>query len=196
MVAGRPRAFDVDQALDKALQVFWRKGYEGASLQDLTDAMKINRPSMYAAFGNKEALFRKVLDRYAQLNATFVNEALSAPTARQVVEKLLHSVAYSQCCPQNPPGCLAVQSALACGDDAESIRQELILRRAASQTAIRERLERAIQEGDLPVDADPKALARYVSTVIQGMAVQSASGATHQDLLSVIDLALKAWPSE
>ncbi|MEZ0232907.1 MAG: TetR/AcrR family transcriptional regulator [Methylophilaceae bacterium] len=195
MVAGRPRAFDMEQALDRALQVFWRKGYEGTSLPDLTDAMGINRPSLYAAFGNKESLFRKALDRYSERNAIFVDEALSAPTAREVVEKLLHSVAYARCCPENPPGCLAVQAALVCGDDAESIRKELVMRRAASESRIRERMERAKEEGDLPTNADPTVLARYVSTVIQGMAVQSASGASHTELETVVEMALLAWPT-
>src|SRR5438046_5943942 len=112
---GRPRAFDADEALDQALTVFWRKGYEGASLPDLTRAMGINRPSLYAAFGNKEALFRKVLDRYAEGSAACVREALAEPTARSVVEQLLTSAAELFTDPRNPRGCLAVQGALACG---------------------------------------------------------------------------------
>src|SRR5437773_10215065 len=119
---GRPRAFDVDQALDRALKVFWRKGFEGASLPELTKAMGINRPSLYAAFGNKEALFRKVLDRYAEGPAGYVRAALQEPTARAAVKRLLYGAAELMSDPRNPHGCLAVQGALACRTSADSIR--------------------------------------------------------------------------
>src|SRR5213594_2671193 len=92
MPKGRPREFDIEKALDRAMEVFWRKGYEGASLPDLTKAMGINRPSMYAAFGNKEALFRRALDRYAQGPAHYVSDALNAPTAREAIERLFFGV--------------------------------------------------------------------------------------------------------
>src|SRR2546425_106227 len=111
---GRPRAFDTDRALDRALRVFWQKGYEGTSLSDLTRAMDINRPSLYAAFGNKAALFRKVLDRYAEGPASYVREALNEPTARAVVERLLRGAARLQTDPRNPRGCLIVQGELSC----------------------------------------------------------------------------------
>ena len=146
MAKGRPRTFDVDQALDCALKVFWRKGYEGTSLHDLTEAMGINRPSLYAAFGNKEELFRKALDRYAAGPAAHMREALEEPTARAVVERLLRKTADVLTDPCHPPGCLAVQGALSCGEAAESIRQELNSRRSASEAALRERFERAKSE--------------------------------------------------
>src|SRR5881397_436962 len=113
---GRPRAFDADKALDRALLVFWRKGYEGASLADLTRAMGINRPSLYAAFGNKEALFRRALDRYAEGPAAYVGEALNEPTARAVAERLLGGTIDLLSDPHNPHGCLVVQGALACSE--------------------------------------------------------------------------------
>src|SRR6266851_36658 len=150
---GRPRAFDVDRALDRALHLFWRKGYEGTSLSDLTTAMGINRPSLYAAFGNKEALFRKALDRYADGPAAYVYEALDEPTARAVAARLLHGAVDLLTDPRTPPGCLLVQGALACGDAAESIRRELVARRAAGEAALRQRFERALADGDLPDDA-------------------------------------------
>src|SRR5438445_4345026 len=144
---GRPREFDVDQALDRALNVFWRKGYEGASLPDLTRAMGINRPSLYAAFGNKEALFRKALDRYDDGPAAYVREALEEPTARAVVEALLRGAVHMLSCPRNPHGCLMVQGALSCGRTANPIRRELASRRAAGEAAIRRRVERGMSSG-------------------------------------------------
>jgi AcrR family transcriptional regulator len=191
---GRPRAFDADEALDRALEVFWRKGYEGATLCDLTAAMGINPPSLYAAFGNKEGLFRKVLDRYWDLRTAFRNEALDAPTARAVAETLLRGTAKFLCDPRHPKGCLAVHGALACGADADCIRKELEARRGASQADILARLKRAKREGDLPADADPAALARYLATVIEGMAVQAASGASRKELERVAETALGAFP--
>src|SRR4051812_50142989 len=124
MPSGRVRQFDADVALDRALEVFWARGYEGATLPELTKAMGINRPSMYAAFGNKEQLFRKALDRYATGPAGYVCAALEAPTARAVVEKLFQGAINSQSNPKNPRGCLMVQGAMACGDDAAPIQRE------------------------------------------------------------------------
>src|SRR4051812_17223395 len=193
---GRPRSFDEDKALDAALEVFWRQGYEGASLSDLTDAMGINRPSLYAAFGNKEKLFRLALDRYAEGPAGYVAEALEAPTARAVFEQLLRGAIDVATKPCNPGGCLAVQGALACGDEAEPARRELAKRRAASEALVRERLRRARAEGDLPRDANPADLARYVATVVWGICVQAAGGAGRAELRRVADLALRAWPTK
>ena len=195
MPLGRPRAFDIDKALDRALEVFWRKGYEGASLPDLTKAMGINRPSLYAAFGNKEALFRKALDRYAAGPAGYVFDALNEPIARVAVERLLHGAIDLVTDSRNPHGCLMVHGALACGETGDCIRRELASRRAAGQMALRKRLERAKAEGDLPPDSDPADLARYFVTVVHGMAVQAASGASRKELRKVAETALRAWPT-
>jgi AcrR family transcriptional regulator len=192
---GRPRAFDCQQALDRALHVFWEKGYEGASLTDLTRAMGINRPSLYAAFGNKEALFRKVLDRYLAGNACFVSKALEKPTAREVVEYFLRETADSLGDASRPRGCLVVHGALACGEGAASVRQELIARRTAGLAALRRRFERAKKEGDLPADARPADLARYLATITNGMSVQAVNGATRAELRRVVELVLRSWPA-
>lgn len=192
---GRPRAFDADAALERALQVFWRQGYEGTSLSDLTEATGLNRPSLYAAFGNKEALFRKALDRYAERGGRFLRDAVKEPTARAVVERLLQAAADRVTRPGNPQGCLTVRGALACAPQAEAIRQELAARRAEDEQLLRHRLERAQAEGELPPEADPADLARYVATVYQGMSVQAAGGASRQALRRVAELALRAWPN-
>jgi AcrR family transcriptional regulator len=191
---GRPRAFDPDTALEAALRVFWQKGYEGTALSDLTAAMGINRPSIYATFGNKEALFRKALDRYSERTTNFTAEALKEPTARAVAERLLVGTADLLSRPGNPKGCLVVQGALACGEEADPIRKELISRRATGEATLRERFERAKLEGDLPAGADAGDLARYVMSVMHGMSVQSAGGVSRVDLQRVIDLSLRAWP--
>ena len=191
---GRPREFDADEALDKALHVFWRRGYEGTSLSDLTEAMGISRPSLYAAFGNKEELFRRAMDRYSNGPAAYTHEALKEGTARGVVERLLRATADSLTDPCNPPGCLGVQGALSCGEAAQSVKEELCARRAASEAALKERLERAKVEGDLPDGAEPADLARYIATVTQGMSVQASGGASRCDLHKVVDMTLKTWP--
>lgn len=191
---GRPRSFDAAKALDRALQVFWRKGYEGASLSNLTKAMGINRPSLYATFGDKAALFRAVLDRYQAGPAGYVREALNQPTARVVMERLLRGAAEVSAGPHNPRGCLMVQGALACGKEAEPIRRELIARRAAGEAAVRRRFARAKAEGDLPADANPADLARYVVAILHGMAVQAAGGASRTKLRSIAEMALRVLP--
>jgi len=191
---GRPRSFDADRALDHALRVFWRKGYEGTSLSDLTKAVGVNRPSLYAAFGDKKALFRKALDHYLTGPAAYTQEALKEPTARAVVERLLHGAADLNAAPRNPGGCLMVQGALVCGEASDSIRQELIACRAAGEAALRRRFQRAKSEGDLPADTDPADLARYLATIIYGMAVQAAGGARRDKLQDVVEMTLRTLP--
>ena len=191
---GRPRGFDAELALDRALNVFWRKGYEGASLDDLTAAMGINRPSLYAAFGNKENLFRRALERYAQGPAGHVCKALDAPTARGVAEQTLMGTVTLLSNPRHPRGCLIVQGALACGEASESVQRALATHREAGVAALRKRFERARREGDLPRSASPADLARYVATIAHGLSVQAASGATRAELTRVVRTALRAWP--
>jgi len=194
MAMGRPREFDVDKALDLALQVFWRKGYEGASMADLTETMGITKPSLYSAFGNKEELFRKALDRYVDGPGGYFQAALAKPTVRAVVEHLLYESADAVTDPNHPPGCLAVQGALSCGDAAESIKQELVSRRAKGEQDLRQRFERAIAEGDLPEGSDAADLAAYLSAILQGMAVQAAGGTTREQLRKIAEMALRTWP--
>src|SRR5437660_8480969 len=188
---GRPRSFDPDAALERAMHIFWAKGYEGASLSHLTRAMRINRPSLYAAFGNKEELFRKVLDRYMDGPVAYFGKALAAPKARDVVEEIFLGTARMADDPRIPAGCLMVQGALACGD--ASVRNEVVARRAASEAMLRRRLQRAKREGDLPRNADPADLAHYVMTVVRGMAVQSAGGASRNQLRRIAQIAFRVW---
>lgn len=191
MPGGRPREFDPETALERAMEVFWRQGYDGTSMSDLTRAMDINRPSLYAAFGNKERLFVAVLDRYLAGPAGYAAAALALPTAREVVERLLVGAIGLTV----GRGCLHSGHAQSCAPESESVRQEVLTRRKASTAALRHRLERARREGDLPTDADPATLADYVATVTDGIAAQAANGVDPADLRRVVTVAMGAWPS-
>ena len=160
----------------------------------LTAAMGINRPSLYAAFGNKESLFFKALDRYGERSSAYFKRALEQPKALQVAEALLKGAIDTYCNPRNPRGCLCIQGALACSAESEPVRKDLISRRLAGEILIRQRFDRAIAERDLPSDADAADLARYVTAVMAGMSVQSASGAHRSELERIARLAMQAWP--
>jgi AcrR family transcriptional regulator len=194
MPRGRPREFDTDQALDAALLLFWRHGYEGTSLAALTAAMNISVPSLYAAFGNKEGLFRLALERYLQRPASYFPKALREPTARRVAQQLFAGAIDMVMNPRHPDGCLLVQGALAAGPLGQSMRAELSRRRAGAEAALRRRFRRARAEGDLPGAVDPAQLARYVVTVIWGLSVQASGGATRAQLEEVAQLTMNAWP--
>jgi AcrR family transcriptional regulator len=192
---GRPREFDLDQALAAALRVFWLKGYEGASLTDLTEAMGVTRPSLYAAFGNKESLFRKAWDLYERDKLSYVKTALEAPTARGVAERLLMGALAMQTSACDPHGCLGVISTLACGQEAESVRAEVIARRKSSEIALQKRFEEAKASGDIPADIQAEDLAHYLYAVMQGMAVQAGAGAGCEELNRLVRTAMTLWPS-
>ncbi|MFJ2176336.1 TetR/AcrR family transcriptional regulator [Streptomyces sp. NPDC087851] len=191
---GRPRGFDAEEALERAMRVFWEQGYEGASLTDLTGAMGITRTSMYAAFGNKEELFRKALERYTEGPASYGVRAMREPTARQVAVAFLDGSVRATTSPGCPTGCLGVQGSLAAGDPGRSARDTLAAWRDEHTTHLGDRFRRAVDEGDLPADADPDLLARYLMTVGNGIAVQASGGATREVLQRVADMALLNWP--
>ena len=191
---GRPREFDPETALAAALRVFWSLGYEGASLTELTEAMGITRPSLYACFGNKEALFHKALELYEREKLAYVRTALEAPTARGVAERLLNGALEMQTSACDPKGCMGVIASLACGAEAESIRADVLSRRASSDAALIRRFQQAKADGDLPQAIDPEALARYLGALLQGLSVQAKNGASRQELVTLVDTALMVWP--
>ena len=195
VLRGRPREFDVDQALTAALRVFWSKGYEGASMTDLTDAMGITRPSLYAAFGNKEALFRKALDLYEREKLCYMGQALEAPTARGVAQRLLQGSLENQTSRDDPRGCLGVISSVACGAEADCIRQEVLERGRIAHEALIERMQRAVAEGDFHAPVDAEGITKYLTAILQGMAVQAGAGASREDLQRLVDTTLAVWPS-
>jgi AcrR family transcriptional regulator len=191
---GRPREFCVDHALAQALRVFWTKGYESASLTDLTEAMGITRPSLYAAFGNKEALFRKALDLYEREKMAYVGQALAQPTARGVAETMLRGAIDNAMGCDEPHGCMRVIASVNCGP-AQSIHEEIVQRSNLAKQAIIERFERAKAEGDLPAHLDAEGLTRVLIAFLQGVSIQANMDATREDLDKLIDTALVLWPS-
>jgi AcrR family transcriptional regulator len=190
----RTRVFEIDGAIDIATDLFWRTGYEGTSLTDLTNAMGITPPSFYHAFGSKEGLFKRVLERYMRNRLSYAEDALNQPTSRGVAEQTLLRLADLYTDPKCPPGCLAVNSSFPCNDDSPPLRHELAGLREARRVRLRERLERAQAAGDLPADCDPDQLAEFVFVVGWGLALAAQSGATRDDLHRTVAIALKAWP--
>lgn len=193
---GRQREFDLDEALDAALCVFWSKGYEGASYTDLTQAIGVERPALYSAFGNKEALFLRALERYYGHYLDFFPAALEQPTSKEVVAHILRGAADLNTRYQDHKGCLGIHGALACSEDGEPVQRALVDARAGGERILRERLERAKEEGDLPKDADCAALAAFVCAVLHGMAVQAKAGFSRDTLESIINHTLSTWPSK
>lgn len=177
------------------MTVFWRQGYEGASVADLTKAMGINAPSLYACFGNKEGLFRAVVDRYEARRDSFMTGILAQPTAQAVAEAYLYGVAAfaADTGGQNPPGCLMLKGALSCCE--QEITDDMTRRRAEKEAALKKRFEQAKKTGDLPKSANPAALARYLAVMACGISVQAGAGASLKELREVAAVALAGWPA-
>ncbi|GAA0985831.1 TetR/AcrR family transcriptional regulator [Acrocarpospora macrocephala] len=190
---GRPREFDVNQALDRAVEVFWRQGYEATSLTDLTLAMGINKPSLYAAFGNKEKLFRSALERYTEGPGSYAARAVEKSTAKEVVEAFLLGAVDATTKALSPHGCLGVQGALAASDEGRGIHDLLAEWRDGARALLEVRFRRAVEEGDLDGDVDPARLARYVITLSFGVAVQAAGDVPADELAGVVEQTMLHW---
>ncbi|QCT21421.1 TetR/AcrR family transcriptional regulator [Jejubacter calystegiae] len=192
---GRNREFDVVEALDAALGVFWNKGYEGTSYSDLTRATGVERPALYSAFGNKEALFLRALEHYHSHYLDFFPVALTQPTAKAVAAYMLRAAADLHTRYPEHTGCLGINGALACSDVAKPVQKALIAAREAGEAQLCERFEKAKAEGDLPQTADCAALAAYMCTVLNGMAIQAKAGVGRDKLEAIINQVLAGWPS-
>lgn len=188
---GRPRTFDVDAALDAAVDVFWRHGYAGAGLTELTEAMGIGRPSLYSAFGDKAQLFQRALERYVDRSMGYVVDALAQPTAFAVAEAFLTGNARAVTMPGDPPGCLSVQAMVTDEGDAFAKLRD---NRALIEQRLAERFRRAVEDGDLDPDENPAELAGYLITLTTGFAIRAADGSTRETLLALADRALTSFP--
>jgi len=178
-----------------ALKLFWRHGYEGTSIARLAEAIGINVPSLYGAFGNKEALYRAAVERYSTIHGCFFQEALEKETAREVARYLLEQELRLVTQSNAPDGCLMIQGALVTGPGSEQLCTLMAGMRAMAEDWMAQRFERARQEGDLPHEADPKALACYLMTLNAGLAVQAKSGVPQKLLAQVIEIAMANWPT-
>lgn len=196
MPRGRPRSFDTDEAIQAAMLVFWAKGFEGTTIPDLTDAIGINRPSLYAAFGSKEDLFRLALDRYRKDPASYVNRAMAKTTAIEVMAGLLYGVVDLVTDRKRPGGCLFVCGTHPVSARGNGLHKELAARRIAGEKDIRKRFERAAKEGDLPDHADPKLLAKLAATLIWGISIQAANGASRTELKKMAAMTLESLRSQ
>ncbi|MEU5973289.1 TetR/AcrR family transcriptional regulator [Streptomyces sp. NPDC047315] len=186
---GRPRSFDRDTALQQATRAFWEHGYEATSIADLTKAMGIGPPSLYAAFGDKRALFAEVVEAYTAARPVDLD---AAPTARDAFAELLRALAADYTDPAHPPGCLVISAALTCADG--EVMASLRDRRNANLALFEDRVRTDVAAGVLPADTDVTALARFVGAVLQGMSLQARDGAGRGELEAVVETALRAWP--
>jgi AcrR family transcriptional regulator len=191
----RPRAFDETQVLDRAMDVFWRQGYDGASMGDLTRAMGINSPSIYVAFGSKRGLFDAVLHRYDERRAVHKGRMLCGETAREIADLMLRGAVRWLTTPDEPRGCLLIQAGLAASGDGADIPDLLARRRQRLEHVLTKRFEQAKEDGDLEPEEDARALARYVQAIFSGLAVQAAAGASASDLNDVVARAMVGWPT-
>jgi AcrR family transcriptional regulator len=194
MPRGRTRTFDTDAALERAVDLFARQGYEGTSIARLTEAMGITPPSLYAAFGNKRDLFDLVIERYGEHRRPYMDEVLAQPTARLAAKRFLEGAAEHDTRSGQPPGCLTVQGCISASSEDREVAEALARVRATTTKALARRLKRGLRDGDLPAGTDTGAMARYLSTVSQGISVQASGGASRRQLLAVAELALAAIP--
>jgi AcrR family transcriptional regulator len=189
---GRPRGFEEHEALDRAIHVFWEHGYEGTSMSELTSAMGINKPSLYNVFGSKEELFRRAVARYRDTYLAQTPATLEQPTAYAVIESYLRASVDGLTGDGHPPGCLTVQGGLSCAPANRGISEFLASFRAGIEGALAQRLAQAAKEGDLAPGTDTVALARFVMTLSEGLAVHAAAGASREDLQAAVDISLQA----
>lgn len=194
MPRGRTRTFDPEQALEQAVDLFARQGYEGTSISQLTRAMGLTPPQLYLAYGSKRELFDRVIERYGEHRRPDMDDVMSQPTARRAARRWLEGAAEHDTRPGHPRGCLTVQCLLAASPGDQDAADALARVRNVNQAALQRRLEQGVRDGDLPPDTDSASMARYLSTVSQGISVQASGGASRESLLAIVDFALAAIP--
>lgn len=186
MARGRPREFDTDAALDKAIDLFWVQGYEGTTIDQLTETMGIGTPSLYAAFGSKRHLFELATDRYTASRSHYLLDALAMPTATEVAQTFLEGTIEAATCPDRPPGCFTVQAGLTCSNDDQEVATLLAERRAATEAALRNRFRRESRTRPLPAGMTPASLARFLTALAVGINVKAADGAGRRELRTFV----------
>jgi AcrR family transcriptional regulator len=194
MPRGRPRSFDADAALDVALRLFWRHGYEGTSIAVLAQAIGVTVPSLYAAFGNKESLFLRAVEHYGRYAGRLYDEAFRAQSAKAAARAVLMGEVELVCGRGTPEGCLMVQGALATSPESEIVREKMARLRRQAEAEVADCFARFGSVGGLPAGWDPKTLAAYVMTVAAGLAVQAKSGMSRAQLTRVAEMAMLIWP--
>ncbi len=194
---GRPAGFDRAEALERAMEIFWERGYEGTTLEDLQTAMGgISPTSFYHAFGSKEALFRQAVEKYQEKVGGPALQALEeSATAREAVHQMLRLTAESFCRPGQPRGCMLVLGAVKCTPANAGAQDYLQSIRRQAPAVLRRRLKRAVAEGDLPASADIAAIASFYATVMHGLAIRAGDGASRRALMAAVDGAMAAWPA-
>jgi len=188
---GRPIGFDKDAALEAAMLLFWERGFEGTSMADLTQAMGLNPSSIYAAFGDKHALFQLAVKRYMEMRAQYAGKALEEPTLEKVVRALFDSTVAFLTTPGHPQTCMTLAGAVGCSQEATPARDLMKEIRKQNQVSIRERLLKARKSGELPKDIDVDDYTRYLSTILAGLSIQAANGSTKAELKRTAQMALR-----
>jgi AcrR family transcriptional regulator len=192
---GRPRAFDRDDALDRAMHLFWRRGYEATSVSDLTESMGITPPSLYAAFGDKKRLFLEAVDRYQAGPGSFAQAALcDEPTAERAMRRLLLDTIESFFEPNNPKGCMVVLAATNCTTESSDILDELASRRRAAERLVRDRIAAGRNAGEFAADTDVDTLAGAIITTLYGLSIKARDGASRASLRKVVEQVMSMWP--
>jgi AcrR family transcriptional regulator len=193
MPGGRPRTFDEQEALERAVEVFWRQGYEGTSITDLTTAMGVNKPSLYSVYGGKADLFRRAIAHYAEHDMAYARAALEEPTALLVAQRFLRDNVTALTLENKPPGCLSIQGGLSCSAENQEVATFLAASRLAGEKAFADRFRLAVEQEDLPADADPDSLARFLMVVSEGHAVHAAAGVPREALQQSAAIAEQAF---
>jgi len=188
---GRPIGFDKDAALEAAMLLFWERGYEGTSMADLTQAMGLNPSSIYAAFGDKHALFSLAVERYMKTRAQYATKALEAPTLKRVIRALFDNTIAFLTTPGHPPTCMTLAGAVGCSLDASPARDLMTAIRKQNQVALKERLLKARKSGELSKEINVDDYARYLSTIVAGLSIQAANGSTKTELNRTAQMALR-----
>ena len=195
---GRPRILDKENGLAVAASLFWEHGYEGTSIAQLTSAMKITAPSLYATFGSKEALYQQALDYHIQKITQRRLEVLQQAgiSAYDAVKFYLYDAADSMTNPNQPRGCMISTAVLQHAEENQAVAQSVAKRRDDAIHLMKSRLDRAVTEGELAADTDTESLSRFYLAIVQGMSAQACDGACNQRIKRLIDIALTAWPGE